>query len=253
MHNALLAASLIGILTPVPAIAGDLTADITVKNRSLWEIHHLFMSPVSSNNWGPDQLGSKTVASDGTFDLSGVACDTYDVKIVDEDGDECILNGVAICGANETWEITNESLLQCQVASPSPSTASSGDSVEWKQQLTQQTEIKSGPDYGNLASKGYSLIDVAKTGLLDKDTAETLSLTLPLGRSYILMGVCDNDCSDLDLAVVKGGVELSTDTTDDDWPMVEVTPTGSADYQLKVGMYSCSAPNCGYQITVWAK
>lgn len=241
-------------------IAGDNTANITVKNSWRWEIHHLFLSPVSSNNWGPDHLGPGALRSDETFQLSGVSCDTYDVKIVDglvktvdDDDVDCILKGVPICGAHETWEITNESLLQCQFAGPSSSGATSGDSKVWKQQVTRQTRIRSGPDGGNLASKGYTLREVAKTGLRDKETAETLSLILsPLGRDYILMGVCDDNCTDLDLAVIKNGEEFKTDTTDTDWPMVEVYPTGNH-YQLKVGMYGCTVPTCGYQVTVWVK
>ena len=123
----------------------------------------------------------------------------------------------------------------------------------WEQQLQQQTQIKSGAEYANMTAKGYTLVDVAKTGLLDASANETVNVTMPLGSSYIIMGVCDNDCSDLDLAVIKGGMELSKDTTSDDWPLVDITPTGSSDYEIKVTMYECSTSNCGYQLTVWKK
>jgi hypothetical protein len=36
------------------------------------------------------------------------------VKLVDEDGDECVVEEVDICGTNDTWEIKNKDLLACQ-------------------------------------------------------------------------------------------------------------------------------------------
>ena len=123
----------------------------------------------------------------------------------------------------------------------------------WEQQLQQQTMIKAGDDYGKFAARGYTLVDVAKTGLIDASGSEVVQLTLPVGSAYILMGVCDNDCLDLDLSLMKDGIELSTDTKEDDWPLVEVTSTGTADYALKVTMYKCGTPNCGYQLSVWKK
>ena len=127
------------------------------------------------------------------------------------------------------------------------------DEQEWERQLRSQTQIKSGSEYANMAGKGYSLVDVARTGLLDASGSEIVSVSMPVGSDYIIMGVCDNDCLDLDLSLLKGGIELSEDTTDDDWPLVNVTPTGGAEYQIKVTMYQCSTPNCGYQLTVWKR
>ena len=124
---------------------------------------------------------------------------------------------------------------------------------EWERQLRAQTQIKSGAEYANMSSKGYSLVDVARTSLLDASGSEVVSVSMPVGSEYIIMGVCDNDCSDLDLSLLKSGVELSEDTTTDDWPLVNVTPTGDAGYQIKVTMYDCSTSNCGYQLTVWKK
>lgn len=123
----------------------------------------------------------------------------------------------------------------------------------WEDQLKEQTRIKSGSGFADMAGKGYRLMDVAKTNVLDASASERVSVSLPRGSQYIIMGVCDNDCTDLDLAVIKGGVELSQDTTDDDWPLVEVTPTGDPSYVIKVTMFECSTANCGYQLTVWKK
>ena len=129
-----------------------------------------------------------------------------------------------------------------------------GSSTAWIQQLQAQTELRSGADFVNMAGYGFSLLDVASTDLLPPSGATTVPLTLPLGYEYAIMGVCDNDCSDLDLAVFKSGVELAVDTSEDDWPVVQITPTGSPNYEIKVAMHQCSHhTECGYQLTVWQR
>lgn len=100
--------------TPIAPTGGG--ASVTVKNYSSWSIHYLYMSPSSVDSWGPDRLGSGvTISSNGgTYTLYGIACDTWDAKLVDEDGDECVIKGVRLCGENQTWSITNDNLLACQ-------------------------------------------------------------------------------------------------------------------------------------------
>ena len=132
-------------------------------------------------------------------------------------------------------------------------TAGTAEADEWQTQLQTQTQIKSGASFANMSGRGFSLMDVARTSLLNASASESVSITLPPGREYILLGVCDNDCLDLDLAVSSGGIEIASDTTTDDWPLLEVTPTGSSSYSVNVTMYDCSTPNCGYQLTVWRK
>lgn len=91
------------------------SSTITITNHSAWTIHYLYISPVSSSEWGEDQLGDEVIgANGGTFQLSGVPCSSYDVKIVDEDGDVCIISDTDICGGSSAWTITSENLLACQ-------------------------------------------------------------------------------------------------------------------------------------------
>lgn len=92
------------------------SASVTVRNSSSWSIHYLYMSPSSVDSWGSDRLGSGTTipSGGGTYTLYGIACDTWDAKLVDEDGDECVIKGIRLCGENQTWSITNDNLLACQ-------------------------------------------------------------------------------------------------------------------------------------------
>jgi hypothetical protein len=99
------------------AKGNKLDSKITVVNQSMWAIHELYLSSTDESEWGPDQLGPTTVIGTGEqFQLNRIPCDSYDVRLVDEDGDECVVGGVPLCADSDTWVITDEDLLTCQVA-----------------------------------------------------------------------------------------------------------------------------------------
>ena len=101
--------------TQAASARGPGLASLTLVNRSDWTLTELYLSATSRSSWGPDQLGEGVVgAGGGSVALNGIACDSYDVRLVDEDGDECLLSDVALCGGREQWVITSEDLLACQ-------------------------------------------------------------------------------------------------------------------------------------------
>ncbi len=105
-------------LPPALALAllatAALAGTVTIINNSKFDIHHMFLSPVDTDEWGPDQLGENVLeANGGRFQLRDVPCDTYDLMLVDEDGDECVVPEVDVCEAQK-WEISNDDLLDCE-------------------------------------------------------------------------------------------------------------------------------------------
>jgi hypothetical protein len=101
----------------VPVIASAANSSVVIKNKSDWEIHQFFLSPVDTDKWGPDQLGEDVISKGDTFTLKNIPCDSYDVMLVDEDGDECVVSEVDICSGQEGWVINNDDLLECQAGS----------------------------------------------------------------------------------------------------------------------------------------
>lgn len=86
----------------------------TIQNNSSYDIHYIFMSSTRDPNWGPDQLRPDQILGAGqAVRFSGVVCDNYDLKLVDEDGDECVQNGVQICEST-TLVINQQDLLRCE-------------------------------------------------------------------------------------------------------------------------------------------
>ncbi len=104
------------VLAAIPAAAAaKKKATIKVVNQSKWEIHHLYLSSTTDKHWGPDQLGDAVIdAKGGTFKLTNIDCDDYDIKVVDEDGDECVVEAVNLCGDDTVWKITDKILLACE-------------------------------------------------------------------------------------------------------------------------------------------
>jgi len=105
-------AALAVCLFAVPMFAKKAT--VKVINQSKWEIHHLFLSSSDDQDWGPDQLEDDILAKGQSLTLTGIDCDLYDIKVVDEDGDECVIEQVDLCNDNSYWKITDKMLLACE-------------------------------------------------------------------------------------------------------------------------------------------
>jgi hypothetical protein len=107
----------------VSAISADAFAadGVSVKfnNKSSLTITNLYLSPANVEEWGPDQLGdgeNDTINPGASFTLTSIKPSVYDIKLVDEDGDDCIAGDIKI-KENEAVTLTDELLVGCQVAS----------------------------------------------------------------------------------------------------------------------------------------
>jgi len=97
-------------------IVGLAEADnVKVKliNKTDWEIHEMYLSPTKQKDWGEDQLGDEVIEKNSSFELKGIPVGKYDFKIVDEDSDECVVEGIKIA-ADEDVKLTNDLLIGCQ-------------------------------------------------------------------------------------------------------------------------------------------
>jgi len=105
-----------------------------------------------------------------------------------------------------------------------------------------------------LEDKGYSRTHDPYTGSLREGENEYLTLTLHAGTHYALLGVCDNDCSDIDFRLYDADDnEVDSDTKTDDVPIVQVTPGETMRYKLKVIMVTCKTSPCFYGVGVFGK
>ncbi|HYO46448.1 MAG TPA: hypothetical protein VEY33_07145 [Gemmatimonadota bacterium] len=104
-------------------------------------------------------------------------------------------------------------------------------------------------------------------GYLDSGVSPVLNwpLSLAAGSSYLIVGVCDKDCWQINLALVDANdVVVAGDTADKrrnsdndyappDDPMIRFTASTTAAYSLKPFMFACNVNPCGYGIGVFVK
>ena len=127
-------------------------------------------------------------------------------------------------------------------------TAAAAQSSEYVRQLANQlAQLRD-----QYVPSGYRLIMGPETDSLGRGGTDRYSVTLTSGRSYKLVGVCDNDCTDLDIRLFDQNNNLiDEDTLTDDKPVVSVTPRWTGPFRMEVVMASCSTQPCFYQIAVY--
>lgn len=102
--------------------------------------------------------------------------------------------------------------------------------------------------------QGYSIAAGPFTGALQPGAKERFTLPVEQGVSYKILGICDNDCSNVDLRVLNmNGQNIGEDITPDDIPIVELQPTGTGTVQLEATMVTCSQAPCYHAIEVYWK
>jgi hypothetical protein len=100
-----------------------------------------------------------------------------------------------------------------------------------------------------LAGQGMTLKQFRVGGLAEGASSE-FTLTMPAGKSGVIMAICDGDCSDIDLRVTSGSREIGSDLETDDTPMVMVE-SFSGRMTVKVEMAACSAAPCGFRLMLF--
>ena len=89
------------------------------------------------------------------------------------------------------------------------------------------------------------------SGSLNQGQSRNYPVGLNANTSYVISAVCDTDCTDIDMWLYdENGNPIDEDTLDDDYPVLEVTPIRSAQFQIRIQMFACSVEPCGIEITV---
>ena len=117
ISNVLLAAALATVA--LTATACTVTTDnpppdaqLTISNRSSYFIEEIHLAPAASPVWGPDLIvGALAPGTD--LIITQIACDTYDVLVVDETGVSCELQGLDLCFNADAWVIDDFILDTC--------------------------------------------------------------------------------------------------------------------------------------------
>jgi hypothetical protein len=80
-------------------------ADVSLRNATGgWDIHELYIVPVSSDQWGDDLLDGSVMTEGGVYSTE-LPPGLYSMRAVDEDGD-AYEKSPALVTTDFVWEIT---------------------------------------------------------------------------------------------------------------------------------------------------
>lgn len=88
-------------------------------------------------------------------------------------------------------------------------------------------------------------------GKTAQGTTARTTLDLEGGRRYTLIGVCDGDCTDLDLRVLDGGYLLAEDVRADEHATVDLSTARDARLTVEVVMARCAQSPCHFAVGVY--
>lgn len=115
--------------------------------------------------------------------------------------------------------------------------------------LTQLQNIGS-----TMADQGYNMVQQSEILWLDDNETKTLSVYLNSANRYQIWGVCDGDCSDLDLELVDVyGNQIDVDILEDDVPLLDPVNPQTGNYNIRVKMHECSIEPCKVGIGFYAQ
>lgn len=104
------------------------------------------------------------------------------------------------------------------------------------------------------SQQGYGRRVEVFRGSLEQGAEQLVTLSLPETGDYALLGVCDNDCSGLDLTLLdESGNELLDDGAEDDMPVLALDVTEGGTWPLLVRMRACSAAPCYWAAGVYRR
>ena len=103
-------------------------------------------------------------------------------------------------------------------------------------------------------SEGFSQQGNWLVGALEDGGSTTLPTELRAGLTYLIVGVCDYDCTDVDLILDDpSGDEVVSDLLADDAPVLTADIATAGAYSVTVNMAACSVDPCNYGVAIFAK
>jgi hypothetical protein len=100
-----------GLLAVFATACAD--SSLTVDNESSFALEQIQLAPVDQVTWGPNLLRGDILAPGEALQIDQIDCNTYDVHIISEAGQECVVSSLDLCFDNARWVIDNTELAHC--------------------------------------------------------------------------------------------------------------------------------------------
>ena len=103
-----------------------------------------------------------------------------------------------------------------------------------------------------LLDRGWGMV-AERNGRIDAEgTDNSVEFKLKKDGKYKIVGVCDGNCSDLNLCLYdEKGKKIDCDELDDDTPIVDISPKKSGTYRVEATMVGCRTDDCGFSVALF--
>jgi hypothetical protein len=226
----------------------------------------LFRSPIFRLNEGASQDYPVTLIAGVPYKIAGVCdndCPDLDIKLLDSRGRELASDSLTDSlpivsyrpGQSGDYRV-RVIMYDCNVAPCSAgltvmatgaaqtNSGSSGTSSFDQQVISQLDTMESN-------ASGMSRLFRSPIFRLNEGATQDYPIAMTSGQRYMIGGVCDNDCPDLDIKLIDpSGNEVAEDTEVDSVPIVNHSPSKSGTYTVRVVMYDCNAAPCSAGLTI---
>jgi hypothetical protein len=116
---------------------------------------------------------------------------------------------------------------------------------KWEQQVRTLLQRAS----NTTSSSGFVETNEPHLGQLREGQNTSWTVRLNAGTEYRIVGVCDNDCSDIDLKLFNpAGTMVDEDIETDDVPVLSITPPATREYTIRAIMATCSVNPCRFGV-----
>ena len=230
----------------------------TLKSKGFELTYQVFTSSLKD---GASEMVTFRLRRGVRYALAGVCdqdCGDLDIRLLDP-GDKEIARDVEkddVPVVEVLADKTGEYTLKVEMAECADEPCAYGVAVyaagqdEFEKQVREQIEAAG----KNLASDGFKLTHHIFTGNLKEQEFENVVFELAKGGNYVIVGVCDNDCKDIDLKLLNSrGREIDKDEEEDDAPVVAVRPEQNERFTVRAIMATCSQSPCRYGIGVFRR
>lgn len=133
---------------------------------------------------------------------------------------------------------------------PVASPAQAPTAADYQQQILQRLSQAEQA----FAAQGFQQVSPPFSGQLPQGQYAAVPATLQAGIEYRIIGVCDNDCGDLDLVLYdQNNVLISQDNLQDATPVVAVAPQWSGPFTVQAVMHNCTVAPCYYALALYGR
>lgn len=102
-----------------------------------------------------------------------------------------------------------------------------------------------------IAAIGASQAVTKQVGMLNTEEAASFQATLVRGTPYSIIALCDDDCSLLELTLLRpDGSEIAKERRGESLPTLHFTSDTTMEYRVRVTMERCRWNPCWYAVAV---